>query len=614
MWALRIGFNGPKPATRVSGDDREDFDKRVSELEKEREKERKREERKRRSSQESAHQAVCLRWVLIWHGSICCDPVRNGSFVEPASQLVLFAAGVVRSASTEPREWIGRKLPKLALTTEPEQLLKEWRKVKQALKEAKMNVKDTRKHAKEFENVRESASGGKALRAKVVGQEARDLAKYIRSRFKNKEIWDTAEVKLRSEWESLIPQDRDWETDTKQAVNVVKRTELTLSSMGIVMVSPRNLETVVSQRQYFQNPVLVLVPGSREQIHDAFNAIKLERMQEVMFVVRDPKKPEDPEERGRSTPVTAIQMGKGTIVGKTTEADVANVAVDDSMEITLSICWEQLRRRKVLAGMIMSRNENVSILARYGKKMPNADAGSLDDRRSPCQLIQTIVRLRPAHAKAVLEGRGQGGLFARETIRDGQEPKTKGMPVWADSRWTLEKLQVEMQVVKGVNGFIYRIRTGGKVQFGVRVLPYQLSEVRARMSPNDVRYTDDNRHIQELQQWRLGPLPYTRKLSTCFWNGVGKLESHGQWFRMRQTQDRGPRMDTSGLLLRRPPLNEISLLNGKVFLTREVMQGRERQGKVRPSVWTKLKEEKEHGVDPWTTQDPRSKSTHWYQQ
>ena len=127
--------------------------------------------------------------------------------------------------------------------------------MKQALKEAKMNVKDTRKIEKEFENAWESASGRKAFRAKVVGQEARDLAKYIM----NKEIWDTAEVKQRSEWESSIPQDRDWETDTQQAVNVVKRMELTSSSMEIVMVSPRNLETVGSQRQYFQNPVLVLV-------------------------------------------------------------------------------------------------------------------------------------------------------------------------------------------------------------------------------------------------------------------------------------------------------------------------------------------------------------------
>ena len=67
-----------------------------------------------------------------------------------------------------------------------------------------------------------------------------------------------------------------------------------------------------------------------------------------------------------------------------------------------------------------------------------------------------------------------------------------GMLVWADSRWTLEKLQEEMQLVKGVNGFIYKIRTGGQEQFGVRVLSDQLSEVRSKLLPNDVRYTDDN--------------------------------------------------------------------------------------------------------------------------
>ena len=56
-----------------------------------------------------------------------------------------------------------------------------------------------------------------------------------------------------------------------------------------------------------------------------------------MFVVRDPRNPEEPEKRRRSTPVTAIQMVKGTIVCKTTGADVANVAVDDSMEETISL-------------------------------------------------------------------------------------------------------------------------------------------------------------------------------------------------------------------------------------------------------------------------------------
>ena len=100
--------------------------------------------------------------------------------------------------------------------------------------------------------------------------------------------------------------------------------------------------------------------------------------------------------------------------------------------------------------------------------MPNTYAVSLDDRRSAFQLVQIIVRLRPTCAKSVLEGRGPGGLFAGETIRNGQELKTKGMPVWADSKWTLEKLQVVMQLVKGVSGFIYRVRTGGQIQFGVR--------------------------------------------------------------------------------------------------------------------------------------------------
>ena len=78
-----------------------------------------------------------------------------------------------------------------------------------------------------------------------------------------------------------------------------------------------------------------------------------------------------------------------------------------------------------------------------------------------------MFRLRPRLAKAVLEGRGQCGLFAGATVGDGQEPKTKGMPVLG----RLEKLQLEKQLVKVVDGFIYRVHTGGKIQIGVRVLP-----------------------------------------------------------------------------------------------------------------------------------------------
>ena len=98
---------------------------------------------------------------------------------------------------------------------------------------------------KEVDSARESTSCGKVFRSKDGRQEARDIAKNIRNRFKNKEIWDTTEVKQSSKWEILIPQDREWETDTKQAVNVIKGTELTYLNTGIVMVSPRNLDTVV---------------------------------------------------------------------------------------------------------------------------------------------------------------------------------------------------------------------------------------------------------------------------------------------------------------------------------------------------------------------------------
>ena len=103
----------------------------------------------------------------------------------------------------------------------------------------------------------------------------------------------------------------DRETDTKLALTVIKRTELTSSSTGIAMVNSRNLETVVSQRQNFQ--LGGAGSWSREQIHGAFDVIALERMQDVTYVVRDPEKPR---ERGRNTPVTAMQIGTGTVVCK----------------------------------------------------------------------------------------------------------------------------------------------------------------------------------------------------------------------------------------------------------------------------------------------------------
>ena len=96
--------------------------------------------------------------------------------------------------------------------------------------------------------------------------------------------------------------------------------------------------------------------------------------------MRDPKKPDEPEERGRNTRVTAIQMEKGTLVCKVTEADAANVLTDDSVEITVSLLGAVAEKRvwtnalkkpyEVLGAMPMSQNENVSILARCGKTMP----------------------------------------------------------------------------------------------------------------------------------------------------------------------------------------------------------------------------------------------------
>ena len=102
---------------------------------------------------------------------------------------------------------------------------------------------------------------------------------------------------------------------------MVNRTELTSLEHGNRDGKPRN----VSQRQYFQNLVLILVLGSREQIHDAFDVIKLERMQEVMFVVSQKREEEEhllQQYRWRRAPSCA-KIPK-------------NVAVDDFMEITIS--------------------------------------------------------------------------------------------------------------------------------------------------------------------------------------------------------------------------------------------------------------------------------------
>ena len=121
---------------------------------------------------------------MIWDGSICCDPVRNGSLRDSLFRVLL--------------EWCDPRPLSHVNESDGSCTSFEGRATVEAIEESEASLErgkdECERHAKtekEFEKACESASGGKAFRAKVVGQETRELAKYIRSRFKNKEIWDT---------------------------------------------------------------------------------------------------------------------------------------------------------------------------------------------------------------------------------------------------------------------------------------------------------------------------------------------------------------------------------------------------------------------------------------
>ena len=84
--------------------------------------------------------------------------------------------------------------------------------------------------------------------------------------------------------------------------------------------------------------------------------------------------------------------------------------------------WKHALKKpyEVLGGLIMSQKENGPIFLRdTAILVPNTDVGSSDDKRNALPLIQIIIRLRPIHVKAELEGRGQGGwtLCEREHQR-----------------------------------------------------------------------------------------------------------------------------------------------------------------------------------------------------
>ena len=78
--------------------------------------------------------------------------------------------------------------------------------------------------------------------------------------------------------------------------------------------------------------------------------------------------------------------------------------------------------------------------------------------------------------------------------------------------------------------FMYRVRKEGRIHFDVRVLSDQVHEKRARMLPNDVRNTNENRQSRNCDGGDLVlllthcSLP---KLEGYSWSGVGRSECHG---------------------------------------------------------------------------------------
>ena len=133
----------------------------------------------------------------------------------------------------------------------------------------------------------------------------------------------------------------------------------------------RDGKRVKTRFKKIQNPVVALVPGSREQIHKAFDVFTRERMQEVTYVL-------DP-------PVAAIQKGQGTIVCKGTEGDVANIAADGSMEITIFLLgaaagkmFGHMHRRNLTRSSwaIDCVTERDFLDSFDGKRVANTDVGS----------------------------------------------------------------------------------------------------------------------------------------------------------------------------------------------------------------------------------------------
>ena len=152
----------------------------------------------------------------------------------------------------------------------------------------------------------------------------------------------------------------------------------------------------------------MLVLGSGEQIHEAFDVITLERMQEVPFAVRDPKKPK--ETRGKREKHTCLSdtdweghfclQGHRGRCGKHSCIRLHgdnNTSVGSSCGET---CWETCTEET--SRCHRTRTSRFLRKTRTERECPN----SADEKRDLFH-TQTMFRLRPIHAKAMLEGRGQ---------------------------------------------------------------------------------------------------------------------------------------------------------------------------------------------------------------
>ena len=229
---------------------------------------------------------------------------------------------------------------------------------------------------------------------------------------KQRNLGHDGRVRHRAEWEILDPQDREWETNTSCACDQKKKkTKLTSSSTGIVMVRTREIwrrwkpETVFPETRGGAGLWEQRTTSRGLRCHQAGKNAGVTS-------VRDPEKPDEPEETGRGTLCHSSKdwrrdcclQSHRSRCGKRCRRRFHgdnNVSVGSSWGQTwFDKCTEETLR-------CLWRNDYVTERESLDpcelREIPNTDVGSWNDKRSALPLIQLIVRLRPTHAKAVLE-------------------------------------------------------------------------------------------------------------------------------------------------------------------------------------------------------------------